>query len=405
MSARSSQLPSKPRWLTRIVAILIVASTISASAEPWLVHSYPTPGDHPPRIALTFDDGPSAKYTPELLDLFAEHGGHCTFFTLGALVGGHKQILRRAEAEGHEIAIHSWWHADYTGLSTAGVQADIARCRSALDGVTERPVRWVRPPYGAMNARVRGAINDAGYRIAMWSMDPEDWRNPGSDAIARHILSRARDGAVVVLHDGGGTRAGPVAAMPRVVPELHQRGFELVTLSELTGLAEAPVDRGLRLAVGDEVFEIDDGHEDVSVTVDGAEIELSRPPLMVNDQFLVQARPVLNALGSTIRWDPDTLTVSFHGARGEFVVTLDSLDVTRDGEALLVQIPSIHHEGTAMLPVWLLANACGATVRWDADARSVEFTSAANGDARPRAQGQGLMTRLPPEPGDDRAEI
>ncbi|MFW6437436.1 MAG: polysaccharide deacetylase family protein [Armatimonadota bacterium] len=394
MSGALSQSSSKTRRLTLIAPILILICSIHASAEPWVVHSYPTSGDHPPRIALTFDDGPSGKYTPQLLDIFAEHGGHCTFMTLGRIVSGHKQILRRAEAEGHEIGIHSWWHANYTGLSTPNIQSDIRRSRSALDAVIEGPVRWVRPPYGAMNSRVREAITDAGYRVAMWSVDPHDWQNPGSEAIASRVLKNARDGAVVLLHDGGGNRAGTVAAMRTVVPELQRRGYQLVTLSELTGLAEVAPDHGLRLSVADEVFEVEDGYEDVKVTVNGAEIELSQPPLMINEQFIVQARPVLAALGSTIRWDPGARTVSFDGARGEFVVTLNSLDVTLDDEPLLVKIPSVYHEGTAMLPVWLMANACGAIVEWDAEARRIEFSHQSPATRGVRVHERGLMTLL-----------
>ncbi|MBD3293681.1 MAG: polysaccharide deacetylase family protein, partial [Armatimonadia bacterium] len=105
-----------------------------ALAEPRIVHSY-AGGDDVKQMALTFDDGPSGTYTPQLLDIFARHNARCTFFTLGGLIGRHKQILKRAEDEGHEIAIHSWAHPSYTGLSNASIQADIARCRRTLDGV------------------------------------------------------------------------------------------------------------------------------------------------------------------------------------------------------------------------------------------------------------------------------
>jgi peptidoglycan/xylan/chitin deacetylase (PgdA/CDA1 family) len=365
-----------------------------ALAEPRMVHSYRGGGDHPPRIALTFDDGPSATYTPQLLEILAKHNARCTFFTLGALVGSHRQILKRAEQEGHEIGIHSWWHASYTGLSTAAIQADIARCRAALDGAVERPIRWVRPPYGAVDGRVRGAINDAGYRVAMWSVDPHDWRQPGSGAIASHILSHARDGAVVVLHDGGGNRAGTVAAMRTVVPELRKRGFELVTLSELTGLTDPPPqERGMRLAIGDEVFEVVSEFEDVKLTVDGVAVELTQPPVMINSQFLAQARPVLTALGSKVRWDQQNLAVAFDGARGEFVVKLNSLDVTLQGDQLLVRVPSLYYRGTAMIPVGLMANAAGAAVNWDPAARVIEFTTTSAGRSRPAPDGLMSLRR------------
>lgn len=363
-----------------------------ALAEPRLVHSYSTSGDHPPRMALTFDDGPGPTYTLQISEIFAKNSARCTFFTLGGLVGGHKQILQRVEAQGHEIGIHSWWHASYTGLSSAAIQADIARCRSALDGVVEGPIRWVRPPYGNTNARVKQAINDAGYHVAMWSVDPRDWQSPGSKVVVGRILNAARDGAVVVLHDGGGNRAGTVAAMRTVVPELKRRGFELVTLSELTGLSGPPiVERGMSLAIGDETYEVIADSEDVRVTVDGTEVELPQPPVMINDQFLVPARAVLDALGSSVRWHPDTLSVSFQGTHGEFVVKLNSLDVTLGGDKVLVNIPSVYYHGTALLPVWLMANACGATVQWNARDRVIEFASSSHTPGT-RSDRESLMT-------------
>ena len=424
MSPQSSQTASKPRWLTRIIpALLLVALSLMpppaqalpwseadespaedrqtgepvgiqiAIAEPPLVFGQAVSGQSPPRMALTFDDGPSGTYTPQILEIFAENNARCTFFVLGGLVGKHKQLLKRAEEGGHEIGIHSWWHDDYTGLSSSAIRSDIARSRSAIDAAIDGPVRWVRPPYGAVNARVRGAISDAGYRVAMWSIDPRDWQSPGSSVVAQRILSRAKDGAVVVLHDGGGGRAGTVAAMRTVVPALIARGYELVTLSELKGLSEGPpVDRGMRLTIGEQQFEVETEFEDVKVTVDGVPVELAEPPVMVNDQFLVHARPVLNAMGTAVRWNAENLAVTFEGVRGEFVVKLNTLDVKLGGNPLMVQIPSIYYHGTAMLPVWLMANACGSTVAWNSAERTLEFVTGAQSHVRPGAEREGLMT-------------
>ncbi|GEM_PF-2274849 len=364
-----------------------------AIAEPRMVYSHTAGGEHAPRIALTFDDGPNATYTPQMLDVFAKYNARATFMVLGGLVGKHKQILACAEAEGHEIGIHSWWHASYTGMSSGGVQSDIARCRTALEGAIDGPVRWVRPPYGSVNDRVRAAINDAGYHVAMWSIDPRDWQNPGSSVVADRILTMAKDGAVVVLHDGGGNRSGTVAAMRTVIPALQKRGYQIVTLSELTGLSELPPsEQGMRLSIGDKQFEVEVGHDDVKVTVDGRLLELDEPPVMINGQFLVQARPVLTALGSPPRWDAGNLAVSFDGVRGEFVVKLNSLDVTLNGEPLLVQLPSIYYHGTAMLPVSLMAKACGATVVWNAAERTLELASMVHAGIPHTSRHDPLMT-------------
>jgi len=358
----------------RLSLLAVMAPVLTLTSMTPLAADPPSARSEPPRIALTFDDGPSAKYTPQLLDILRKHDARATFFILGALVKGNRQVLQRAEAEGHEIALHSWWHADYTRLSDASIAADIARCEDALTGVIDGPVRWLRPPYGAANARVRAAIARAGYGVAMWSVDPRDWQRPGSSAIASRILSRAHDGAVVVLHDGGGNRAGTVAAMKTVIPALQERGYRLVTLSELRGLTE-PSDRGTVLTLGQERFELHTGFDDVTVRVDARDVEVAEPPLMIREQFLVHARPVLQALGAGVAWDAEDLTVTIVSSRGEFRVRLNSLEVQRDGVPLTVRVPSVYHRQQAMLPAWLIANICGAHVEFNEEERVIEFTT------------------------------
>lgn len=360
-----------------------------ALAEPLVVYSHAqASAGRGPRIALTFDDGPNSAYTPQMLDVLKQHGARCTFFVLGGLVGRNKQLIQRIEAEGHEVGIHSWGHASYTGLSDGGIRSDLARCQAVLDPLLTRPVRWVRPPYGAVNSRVRAAINGAGYHVAMWSVDPRDWTTPGSSVVASRVLSGARDGAVVVMHDGGGNRAGTVAAMRTVIPALQKRGFELVTMSELAGLAEAPpTENGMVLTIDDRRFVIEADFEDMRVTVDGAEVELGTPPVRTEGQFLVHGRPVLAALGAAVQWNAQDLELDIDAPRGRFVVRLNSMYVTRDGQEVLVRVPSVFYHQLGLLPAWLIANVCGATVEVDEDARSINFFSAeaaAMGLAPPR---------------------
>ncbi len=145
------------------------------------------------------------------------------------------------------------------------------------------------------------------------------------------------------------------------------------------------------LTIADERYRIEADFQDVRVMVDGNPVELAEPPVMVRDQFLVPARPVLRALGTDADWNPQELSVSFDGVRGRFTVKLNSLDVSLDDQELFVQVPSIYYHGTAMLPVWLMANACGATVQFDPATRTIEYTGRVQTDVRSR-QAEGLMT-------------
>ncbi len=349
----------------------------------------------PPKIALTFDDGPDGRYTSPLLDILAEHNARATFFVLGSLVESHGQLLRRMQQSGHEIGIHTWRHANLRRLSDEDIRDDLRRCRNALDTVIERPVRWVRPPYGAVDSRVHAVITAKGYDVALWSVDPHDWRRPGAGTIATRVLRESRDGAVVLLHDGGGDRSGTVEAMRQVVPELQARGFELVTLSELNGIVDPPpTEHGMILTIGDELFNISSQFDDVKVEVDGVELDLGASPMMTRDQFLVPARPVLEALGSEVTWNEESLALGFETVRGDFVVELNTLEITRNGRPLMVHLPSVYYRGVAMLPAWMIANACRAAVRFDSQRRVIEFSTGTTANGGRPAPGHGSQASV-----------
>ena len=326
-------------------------------------------------VALTFDDGPVPGHTGQILDILAAHQARATFFVLGHLAQRQPGLVRRAAREGHEIGIHSWDHDDFTRLSGAQIVQDIQRCEGILKPLTEgdRPMRWFRPPYGARNARVEAAVQKAGYSIAMWSVDTRDWRRPGSDAIYRRVLERVHDGAVLLLHDGGGPREGTVEAVRRLVPALVQRGYKLVTLSELKGLALAsPGEVGVTSAAGTiplaRVAEL-------TVVIDGQEVDLPTAALEVAGQLLLPAEPALPRLGASYHWDKDQQTVHISGLRGNLLLRLDSLEAERDGQPIKLRVPLLVYQDMPMIPLWALVNITGAQARHDSRRAVLSLTS------------------------------
>ncbi|HUS79730.1 MAG TPA: polysaccharide deacetylase family protein, partial [Armatimonadota bacterium] len=350
-----------------------------ALAEPLVVYNGPKSGqDRPPRVALTFDDGPSSVYTPKVLKILRDHGAQATFFVLGCCAVGQQGLVRQASEEGHEIGIHTWNHPQLTHLSDAAIKADLARCQALLDPLVQEPIRWVRPPYGDRNRRVDAAINSAGYREALWSVDTRDWTAPGASVVASRVLNNVRDGSVVLMHDGGAKRGGTVEAVRTVVPALQARGFQLVTMSQLAGIAPGPpTERGMVLTVGSEQFTIEGGLEDVKVLVDGNEVALTTAPMKTRGQFLLHGRPVLNALGASCVWHADSLTLEVDAPRGKFLIRLNSQSLVVNGKEVFVQVPAVFYHGQALLPAWLIANACGASVSFSQAERAVRFVSAA----------------------------
>ncbi len=332
-------------------------------------------------VVLTFDDGPLPQYTPQILDILAAHRARATFFVIGYLAQRYPDLVRRAAREGHEIGIHSWAHPDFTELSTGAIEQDMHRCHQLLRPLTEgyAPVRWFRPPYGAKNARVEAAIHAAGCRIAMWSVDPSDWRHPGSEVICKRILSRVHDGAVILLHDGGGPRQGTVNAVRRLVPALQQRGYQLVTMSELSGLE--PIFRGeVIVATAGDTIRLMPAAEKLAVVIDGEPVELSAPPLEAEGQLLVPLEPIVALLGASYQWDKERQMVHISGLAGHLLLRLDSRQAEKNGQAVTLRVPPVLYQNTPMIPLWALVNITGAQARYDSQHFMLRLTSPLGGD-------------------------
>ena len=175
-------------------AALPAAVTAEGEAEVPLL-----PGDGAQKlIALTFDDGPRRSTTTALLDGLAQRGAHATFFLIGAQVEGSEDLVRRMEAEGHQVGIHTYDHVALTGLNRADFDAQVGRTRDLLSGILDHSDFLLRPPYGMTDPSVKAW---AGSPIIIWSIDPEDWRDQNTPREVEEVVSQARDGAIVLMHD------------------------------------------------------------------------------------------------------------------------------------------------------------------------------------------------------------
>lgn len=187
-------------------------------------------------VAVTFDDGPSAAYTPQVLDIFKRYGAKATFFVLGQCAVRNKGILARAVAEGHEIGAHTWSHIKMTGSSDGKIFSEMDRTNAVIEEATGRRPVVMRPPYGATNARIQSMMMSRyGMPSIMWSVDTQDWKHPGVDVVIHRVVSQARSGSIILLHD---IHASTLAAVEGVVSGLQRRGFQLVTVSELINMGK-----------------------------------------------------------------------------------------------------------------------------------------------------------------------
>lgn len=181
-------------------------------------------------VYLTYDDGPNPSYTPPLLDLLAAYNAQATFFTLGFEVARYPDIAARVVREGHAIGNHTWSHPQLTTVSGDVLSREVLDTQSAIERATGVTPSCLRPPYGDRNATVNARVAELGLRMALWDVDPQDWRRPGTDAIVDRVLSRVRPGAVILLHDGRRERGQTVAATERLLAQLTDQGYQLRAL-------------------------------------------------------------------------------------------------------------------------------------------------------------------------------
>ena len=181
-------------------------------------------------VYLTFDDGPTPAYTPEILALLARYRARATFFVVGRNAVAYPSLVRREFAAGHGVGNHTFTHASLPGLGGGRFEHEVGGTNWAIRRAIGAPARCLRPPYGAIDGASARRVGAFGLRVVTWTLDSNDWRGLGSTAIAGRVLGRVRSGDVVLLHDGGGNRAQTVAALGTVLPSLSARGFRFAAL-------------------------------------------------------------------------------------------------------------------------------------------------------------------------------
>ena len=178
-----------------------------------------------PMVALTFDDGPG-KYTDRILNTLSANGAKATFFMLGNNISKYPEIIKKMENTGCELASHTFDHQKLTALDTAGIQNEISSTNSQLISIVGHGASLVRPPYGAYNASTQNAVS---YPLILWSVDTLDWKTRDADSTYDAVMA-AQDGDIILMHD---IHEPTADAIDKIVPALKEKGFQMVTVSEL----------------------------------------------------------------------------------------------------------------------------------------------------------------------------
>ena len=207
-------------------------------------------GDVPGKLALTFDDGPDADWTPKILEILKAKGVRASFFIVGENAQANPDLVERILADGHDVGNHTFTHPNLGELPDALVTLEINATQRLFEALTGRSMRLFRAPFfGDAEPTTSDEIGpikiaeSMGYVTVGLHVDPSDWLRPPADVIVDRVLAQVSDpspdirGHVILLHDSGGDRSETVAALPKLIDTLRAKGYEFVPVSELAGLS------------------------------------------------------------------------------------------------------------------------------------------------------------------------
>lgn len=181
-------------------------------------------------LYFTFDDGPSQRYTPMLLDVLRTYHVEGTFFLLGNRCAESPWIVRRIRLEGHEIGSHGYDHQYILHKSQADIRDEVTRADLAIyNACGTRPI-YYRPPGGLLDREERVTIHRLGHPIAMWTVDSQDWRTPSAEAIVRNVEAAAQPGSIILFHDGVSNSRYTIQALPTLIRFYRSQGYDFRTL-------------------------------------------------------------------------------------------------------------------------------------------------------------------------------
>jgi len=193
-------------------------------------------------IALTFDDGPDAQFTDQILDILRDKKVKATFFVIGENAESNPELIDRIYAEGHEIGNHTYTHPNIADVSEKRTALELSATERLIESRLGHRSLLFRPPYAEdvepeTPDQVRPLVftSSLGYYSVGMQIDPDDWQRPPAQEIIKRVLEQAESGVgnVVLLHDAGGDRGETVAALPALIDALRARGYPLVTISDL----------------------------------------------------------------------------------------------------------------------------------------------------------------------------
>ena len=177
-------------------------------------------------IALTFDDGPSHN-TSKLLDILNKYQVKATFFLVGTNIKKEESVVKKMDSYGMEIGNHTYSHRVLSRLSTENIKLEVEKTNDLIYDITGKYPTIFRPSYGQSSKKIR---KSSSMPIVIWNIDTLDWKYHSSNRIVNSVLSKVKEGDIILMHD---LYTSSINAVDKLIPELLERGYMPVTVSEL----------------------------------------------------------------------------------------------------------------------------------------------------------------------------
>ncbi len=240
-NTRNHKMAARCLWLLLSLVCLLqtpVAAYWARENDGSAVEIYRHKENTQKKIALTFDDGPHPRYTPEILEILDTYGIKATFFVVGENAEHYPDTLEEVIRRGHEVGNHTYTHPHLICENYTGLVEEIGRCESTIYRFGECRTKYFRPPEGLVDTDVRVAASKLGYSVILWNIDTRDWAHTPPAKIAANVLSHVHSGDIILMHDYIGHNSPTPEALRLILPELLAQGYTFVRISELIGINE-----------------------------------------------------------------------------------------------------------------------------------------------------------------------
>ena len=215
--------------------ILLLPCFLFSVASAGEENVYRCHGNSSMKIALTFDDGPHPRYTPEILDILKKYNVQATFFLIGENIALYPELAERILREGHEIGNHTFTHQNIGAYTEHQLGKEMEHCEKAIYEVVEYRPKLFRPPGGKLDQKVKRLAEAFDYKVILWNIDTRDWAHESPEAIKKNVIENIEAGSIILMHDYIGFDSPTPKALEMFLPRLLEEGYHFVAVSELLG--------------------------------------------------------------------------------------------------------------------------------------------------------------------------